>query len=468
MINTAADEFLGLLKNRQGKVARSNGTFFSLNVVTTAIQRIRLDMLKGADLTDKGESFIQGAAAFLARLGEVHGKKLGLEASVTGTLSGPFPERRISLVLSRLRDGTREEYIQDFLGDARDLLLRPPGNFPSIQGRMYVMNSLVYPSPEYLYIYGVFILQSPRAGGKWPRSKRVGGLEEDFTLSRNLLVDDLHEDCGLPRGGHEIRPLSWWVVFPPYGWDQNDVQEYNMMTLVDQIGMKKVVSFETGVAYLRALLKSQLVFIRNLAARTLMVFGQKSEDIRESTCYQQALMAQDQERASYHMARYQGVLAGNDPKAPVSPEWQRQCFEGWRKMVTAGPKEEWRSAPILHDPEYLDLARIVRDQPEQALSGFEGLLAKHPENWFLRSAVGARLMQGPDPVRGEAMLRQCLKDAPGCPDAHLNLGTRLKWQGRRREAMGVFEEAVRQWPWHNQAVDSCMWLLTDDMVEKPS
>jgi tetratricopeptide (TPR) repeat protein len=465
---TAADEFLDQLKNRQGQVARPNGTFYSLNVVTTAIQRIRIDLLKGASLTDRGMSFVEGAAAYLARLGLSQGKKRGLEAGLSGSLEGPAGERRIALSVSRVREGVQEEYLQDFLRDMRELLLLPPGTFPSLQGRMYVLNSLVYPSPEYLYLYGVFLLQSPRANGNWPRSKSVGGREEDFAASRGILIDDLHKDCGLPEGDQGLRALSFWVAFPPYGWDRNDAQEYNMMTLVDQIGRKQVVPFETGISYLRALLKSQLVFIRNLAARTLMVFERAPKDLREAACFLQALNAADQKQISGHMARFQWALAGNDPKAAVPPEWQQQCIEGWEKNVVEGPAEEWRSAPILHDPEYLGLASIVRDQPDRALAGLEQLLAKDPGNWFLRSALGAQLMQGSDPRRGEAMLRECLKDAPGCPDAHLNLGTRLKWQGRKQEAMSVFEEAVRRWPWHHQAVDSCMWLLTDDMVTKSS
>ncbi len=40
-------------------------------------------------------------------------------------------------------------------------------------------------------------------------------------------------------------------------------------------------------------------------------------------------------------------------------------------------------------------------------------------------------------------------------------------EGRRDEAMALFEDAVARWPWNNQAVDSFLWLLTDGMTAKP-
>ncbi|MFZ0428469.1 MAG: hypothetical protein WAO20_10165 [Acidobacteriota bacterium] len=462
------DEFLGLLENRQGAVARPNGTFFSLNVVTTALQRIRLDLLRGARLTEKGEHFVAGAAGLLARLTQVGARRRGLKVDARGSHEGAADGFPTTLVLSRTRDGMQEEYCQDFLQDTHELLLRPPQAFPSIQGRVYMVESLVYPSPEYLYLYGVFLLQSPRATGNWPRTRQVGGLEQDFDQSKNLLVDDLHKDCGLPADDARLRALSWWVVFPPYGWDMNGAQEYNMMTLVDQIARRPIVPLETGLHYLRALLKSQLVFIRSLAARTLLLLGETPRDLHESTCFIQALNANDQQLASGSMVQFQWALAGHDPQSSPPPDWPQQCAGSWQAAASAGPTEQWRQAPILHDPEYLTLAQVPVEEAERMISGLEGMLEKHPRNWFLRSAYGARLMQGPDPARGEALLRECLADTPGCPDAHLNLGTRLKWQGRRREAMSVFEDAVHRWPWHHQAVDSCMWLLTDDMVEPAS
>ncbi len=57
---------------------------------------------------------------------------------------------------------------------------------------------------------------------------------------------------------------------------------------------------------------------------------------------------------------------------------------------------------------------------------------------------------------------------PDCPTAHLSLGTCLKRRGLRDEAMQVFEDAVRRWPWHSQAVDSCLWMITDGMTSGPS
>ncbi len=151
----------------------------------------------------------------------------------------------------------------------------------------------------------------------------------------------------------------------------------------------------------------------------------------------------------------------------MPPQWFEECSNEWKSLTMAGPREPWRDDHILSDPEYQQLAQLPRGQRPRQRQGLERLLGRHPGNWFLRSAYGGALMEGPDPARGEQMLRQCIEDTTDCPDAHLNLGTRLKWQGRRDEAMSVFENAVLRWPRNHQAVDSCLWLLTDGMVEAP-
>ena len=45
-------------------------------------------------------------------------------------------------------------------------------------------------------------------------------------------------------------------------------------------------------------------------------------------------------------------------------------------------------------------------------------------------------------------------------------GAALNHQGRRDEAMALFEDAAR-WPWNNQAVDPRVWLLSDGMTASP-
>ena len=73
----------------------------------------------------------------------------------------------------------------------------------------------------------------------------------------------------------------------------------------------------------------------------------------------------------------------------------------------------------------------------------------------------------PDIPQGEQTLRRLIQDPPDCFEGHSRLGTWLKYQpGRRVEAFEVHEDALRRWPWCHQAVDACMWMVTDDMVTK--
>lgn len=468
-LSELVSEFLGRLDKRLGEAARPNGTFFAANVVSTALNRIRLDAIDGAALTEEGHRFVNGAAAYLSTLAAGNWHKRGLKVQGGGALEGAIEKRSLFVTASRNRDGIEESYRQDFLQDAYRFLihLRMPAQVPYLNNQVYYLDSVVYPNPEYLYMFGVFLMQSPAASGNWPSGQTPGGLEGDFTDARTRLVDDLHKDIGLPLDDQALRALSWWVVFPPYGWQMNDGQSYNMMTLIDQIGISRTVSAETGESYLRALMRSQLLFLRNLAVRTLLVLGCPPRDERETQCYATALKAKDQQIAAGYMTDLRWQLEGRDPAAQKPEDWQAHCWQQWQAIAASGPTEAWRGDPIFSDPEYMQLGRLRQEQPALALAETERLLARDPGNWFLRSAYGAWLMEGPEPARGEQLLRACLSDTPGCPDAHFNLGTRLKWQGRRDEAMTVFEEAVRRWPHNRQAVDSCMWLLTDDMVSKP-
>ena len=226
------NRFFGLLEKRLGQTARANHTFYAYRVVTAAVQRIRLDLLKGAALTAKGEEFVALAAAYLAMLAVLNWQRRGLKVSGSVCFAPGAPANCLFFFAERARNGALEVYSHDFLADMHRPLLRPPQMFPSIQGRAYVLNSLTLPSPEYLYQYGVHLLQSPQAGGNWPTTQKVGGLDEDFQASRELLVNDLHQDCGLPKDDAAMRKLSWWIVFPPYGWDMNDGQDYNLTAIL--------------------------------------------------------------------------------------------------------------------------------------------------------------------------------------------------------------------------------------------
>ena len=229
ILNTMADKFLSQVESRLGNMARPNETFFSYRVATTAIQRLRLDVMQNNQvLTERGEQFVAEISAYLARLAVENWRRRGLEVVVDARYEGSSEMDAIMVTASRNRDGQQEIYQHDFLRDSRELLINPPEWFPWIHTQVYAVESVVVPSPEYLLLYGAFLMQSPRDLGNWPKPGRVGGLEEDFDKSKDQLVDDLHTDCGLPLDHESMRMLSRWIVFPPYGWQMNDGQEYNL------------------------------------------------------------------------------------------------------------------------------------------------------------------------------------------------------------------------------------------------
>ncbi len=464
-----ADEFTTPLVGHLGRFARFGDGFYSYQVVTRAVQRLRLDLLKGAVLTPVGSRFVAGAAAFLATLAARSWRRRGLAVEALVTYGTADAEQRISVGAFRRRDGADEHYIHDVLADLQGYLLRPPQMLPTLHGRVYVLTSLSLPEPEYLYLYGLFLLHSAMAAGNWPMGERVGGLEEDFAASRKILVDDLHDDVGLPLDDEKLRALSWWVVFPPYGWDMNDGQEYNLMTLVDQILFKRLLPLASAEAYLRALLDSQATHLRNLAARSLLVLGKGPATPAETSHYWAALKASDLPLAIPGMARFAWHAEGRARDTAPPADWIERRRQAWQRMVEGGPTEPWRRSPLLRDREYLAAAQPGL-APEEQRARLERLLAAHPGDWFLETALGALLMsqrEGSDAQRGEEILRRCVTTTPDCPTAHLSLGTHLKHQGRREDAMAVFEDAVRRWPWHSQAVDSCLWMITDGMTTPP-
>jgi hypothetical protein len=469
LLASLAEEFTGQLRGHLGRFARLTDGFYSYQVATRALQRLRLDLLQGAALTPSGARFAAGAAAFLATLAARSWQRRGLDVHAVVTYGSGDDEERISVGAFRERDGKQENYVHDVLADVNEHLLRPPRMLPTLHGRYYALTSLTLPEPEYLYLYGLFLLYSAMSVGNWPRGERPGGLDEDFAASRRLLVDDLHADVGLPHGDDRLRTLSWWLVFPPYGWEMNDGQEYNMMTLVDQIMFKRLLPQADAVAYLRAVLESQATHLRNLAARTLLVLGKGPATPAETSHYRQALQSSDMQIAAPAMARFAWQAEGRSRETAPTAEWIERRRHDWQRMVENGPTEAWRRSPILRDPEYLAAAKPDL-APQEQRARLEALIAAHPGDWFLDTALGALLMGGSDADdarRGEEILKRCVANAPDCATAHLSLGTQLKHRGRRDEAIALFEDAVRRWPWHNQAVDCCLWMVTDGMTSPP-
>jgi len=471
-LDSLANELVSALDGRVGNLGRLDHNFFAHTAVTIALQRLRQDRLRGAELTESGMHWCRCAAAFMARIAAFNWLARDLTIQPLINLDDPDPnERRISVGAFRARDGQQEHYVHDFLYDTLDSLLVPKNMFPVLHGRFYIATPMVHllPSFEYLYLFGVALMQSPSSVGEWPHGEKVGGTDDDFARSRNLLVDDLHSDAGLPVDDEELRKLSWWIVFPPYGYEMNDGQEYNMMTFVDQVVFKKVVERERAVEYLRALSRSRALFIRNLAARLLLVFGEGPRTPEETAIFGEAFRSPDMQTALGPMAQWAWRIERNDSKVTSTEEWSREKVVEWQNVMRAAPVDPWQTDPLLRDPEYLALAERERNG-ESTVDDLRALRAKHPGNWFLETAWGTSLVHSSDESErkeGEEILRRAVNETPDCPTAHFTLGTALKYQGRRDEAMALFEDAVERWPWNRQAVDSCAWLVTDGMTVFP-
>ena len=458
-----AQEFLNPLKGRLGRTARPRLSFYGNCAVTKGIQRIRLDLLNGASLTPAGESFVAQAAAFMAMLEISNWKRRGLAIKGALKFEPGAADNCLFFTGERERGGAVETYSHDFLKDMHELLLRPPKMFPCMQGRSYVVDSLTLPSPEYLYLFSAWLMDSQRAMGTWPKAEKVGGSDEDFAASRNLLVDDLHDDCGIPLEDTAMRQLSWWIVFPPYGWDMNDGNDYNMMTVFDQITHKKLLPMDDAIAYLRALLTCQGMEIRNLAARCLMGYRVPPRDGFESAQYKQALMMRDHDFAAASLAKYQSQMENVEN----TPEWREQCEKerwGWLEQT---PSMLGHRTAAADDPDYQAMETTPPATIEDGIKALEALIARYPDDWVLKALHASQLLQGVDEARGEVALRELIKDPPDCFEGHSRLGTWLKYQpGRRAEAFEVYEDALRRWPWCHQAADACMWMITDEMVVK--
>lgn len=455
-----SNRFFTLVGEHFGQIARPNHTFYAYRVALTAIQRLRLDLLKGASLAPKGEEFAGLVAAYLAMLAVLNWRRRGLEVSGCVRFTPGAKDNCLFFFAERTRDGKLETYSHDFLDDMHQVLLQPPQTFPSMHGRFFVMESLTLPSPEYIYQYAVHLMQSSRSGGNWPQSQKVGGLDSDFRMSRELLVNDLHQDCDLPKDDPALRKLSWWVVFPPFGWEMNDGQDYNLMTIFDQISHQKIVPMDVGTDYLRALLRCQSPDIRNLAARALMVYRVPPSNALEAAHYNQSMHSRDWELARGAMAKHQSQLE-NDPKAgDLAETYATQCQEWFRQT----PPVLSHVTAAINDPDYVALTKVPGDQLVEGVARLAALLRRYPDDWVLKMLHASQSMAGPDPRGGEARLRELIKNPPDCCEGHSRLGTMLKRQGRFQESMEVYEDELRRWPWNYRAVDSCLWLITEGMT----
>ncbi len=467
-IETLVRSFLSTLHGRQGGMGRANGTFFSAQVVSTAFHHLRLALMDGAVLNRQGQRFVHGAAAYLAWLTHRNFRQRGLQLRHDIDLQGDEP--RLSLHAWRLREGHEEHYRQHILTDVEALLLHPPNEFPALYGRFHPLASLTMPSPEYLYLYGVFLMQSARAEGNWPHGEQAdelaGGLDADFELSRRLLIDDLHRDAGLPENDEVSRELSRWVVFPPCGWPMNEGQSYNMMALVDQIAKQPRLPAADGIQYLQALLTVQMPFVRHLAARTLMVLDIAPRTAIEAALYQQALRADDHQPALQAMARLRFEL--ETPSSVMPSQWQRDSLTHWQTLIAQAPQAAWQRDPVLQEKSWQHASTLEGEHAATAMRLLQGLLPRYADSWLLRVAIAKLELSSPDSaIAAEATLRQCLETAPDCPEAHLALITHYHWQQRHDEATTLCRHAVARWPWDATVIDHSMWLLVLPMLDFP-
>ncbi len=464
-LNRLNEAFLSRLRGRLGQTAQPNLTYFSHRIATTAIQRLRLDALKGGVLTPAGEEFLGQIAAYLARIALRNWERRGLTIAGRVNVTGG-PDGEIYFEASRVRDGQREVYAHDFLRDTRALLLCPPDWLPYLKEKVYAIQSLTLPSPEQLYLYGVCLLQSPHARppGRWPTGSTPGGRPEDFEQSKQLLIDDLHEDCGLPQDDGGLRTLSLWIVFPPYGWTQNAANDYNMLTIFSQISERQIVAREAGIDYLRALLRSQAPDLRNLAARCLMVYRVPPRDAIEASHYRQATQWADADEATQVMAKYQHRIEGVE----ATQDWWREILEERERWLKSNPPTLSHRTAAEGDPEYVELGHRPPEDVAGGLRGLESLRRRFPDDWVLQVIEASYWLRGPEPQRGESTLRRLIQEPPDCFEGHSRLGTFLKYQpGRESEALKVYEESLRRWPWNHQAVDACLWILTQSMTRLP-
>jgi len=461
-LHTLYAPLLTQMENRWGLVARPQKNFYTHRAITNLIQRIRVDLLEGGRINREGIIYMTRISAFLASVVIDNWERRGLTVKGEVSFSKDVQENKIRFWVERQRDGRTETYGHDFLKDTFNALLRPRQMFPYMHDRFYSLESLTLPSPEYLYLFGTAFMSSPLSFGNWPRGESVGCLKSDFEESRNLLVDDLHEDCQLPKDHEGFRKLSWWFVFPPYGWDMNDGGDYNMMTFFSQVTEHNVVTMDEAKVYLQALLTCQGIEIRNLAARCLMVLRVPPRNALESSHYKQALVFRDHPYAESAMDKYQHQIEGVE----LTEQWKTQVREERLSWLTQTPPLLSMRTVAENDPEYIEMESNPPSL-EEGIKKLEQLMEKYPEDWVLKVLYASQLLQGPNPQKGEAMMKELVANPPDCFEGHSRYGTWLKYAGGRRdEAFAVYEDALKRWPWCQQASDACLWMLTEGMVER--
>lgn len=239
------------------------------------------------------------------------------------------------------------------------------------------------------------------------------------------------------------------------------------MTVFSQISHKQEIPFGEGMEYLYGLLRCQALYIQNLAARCLMVYGQPPRNAFEGEIYRQAVSWRDYPVAAAAMDKFQWQMEGNDADAGPSMTWREEVEHQRQQLAHSMESEFTVSDPAFNDPEYLALESLGEERLDEGIAGLESLAKRYPNSWNIRTLLGSQLMKRSPDGPGEQILRGQIKD-PVQPEAHLRLGTILKHQGRMEESMQVYEDGVRRWPRHIQLVDSCMWLVTEGMTAAPN
>lgn len=464
MFEDLLGEFLATTRGTHGMLARPNDTHYAYNLVAEAVRWMRDELAAGRTLTMAGERFVAGAAAYLGSLAYASFRRRGFEVGFSACWEPGGRQNQVVVEARRVRHGVTEHYGHDFLRDMNDAVLFPPRAFPAMRGRCFLHSSTSLAPIEYLYMTGVHFMSSPLSGGNWPEGPVPGGLDEDFHLARELLIDDLLVDVGCPTDEPALRRLATWVVWPPYGWERNEGQEHNLLALIDQIALRKVVPLDVGVEFLRALLRAQGTHIRHLGARALMLLDVGPADPDETRAYAQALHASDHAQARPAMERLRWMVEARPGAGRPPADFGERLQARWRAFLQGAPMEPWAAAPILRDPLYLQLGALDPENHRTRAALTSALLEKYPDDWFAAVAGGLTLLYGPHPEEGEAILRAAMAATPGSAAAHFTLAGWYWEQGLVEEATRIYLDAVRRRPWDGHAVANAMWIVTDPMV----
>ena len=162
------------------------------------------------------------------------------------------------------------------------------------------------------------------------------------------------------------------------------------------------------------------------------------------------------------VAKYQHQMEGVEN----TEAWQRSREEERRTWLVSTPPFLDHRTIAESDPDYQEMETNPSATLEEGVAKLEMLMGRYPEDWVLKVLHASQLLQGIDPPRGETIMRTLLEDPIDSFEGHSRYGTWLKYVGGRRdEAFAVYEDALRRWPWCQQASDACVWMLTDGMTE---